>query len=151
MAVHVARPPLEPIRSPYRVRFLGDDQLDQLQAATLRILEEVGVRFPSAMALEILADHGAKVDMASQVVRFPPDLVRRALATAPRYFTMGARVPEYDLHLADGVDLVHDRRLRHRDDRLRHARAAPVAQERRRPRWPGSPTTCRRSGSTGRW
>jgi trimethylamine--corrinoid protein Co-methyltransferase len=103
MAVPVARPPLEPIRSPYRVRFLGDDQLDQLQAATLRILEEVGVRFPSAMALEILADHGAKVDMTSQVVRFPPDLVKRALATAPRYFTMGARVPEYDLHLADGV------------------------------------------------
>jgi trimethylamine--corrinoid protein Co-methyltransferase len=103
MAVPVARPPLEPIRSPYRVRFLGDDQLDQLQAATLRILEEVGVKFPSTMALEILADHGAKVDMASQVVRFPPDLVRRALSTAPRYFTMGARAPEYDLHLADGV------------------------------------------------
>ncbi len=103
MAVPVARPPLEPIRSPYRVRFLGDDQLDQLQAATLRILEEVGVKFPSPMALEILAGHGAKVDMASQVVRFPPDLVRRALSTAPRYFTMGARAPEYDLHLADGV------------------------------------------------
>ncbi len=103
MAVPVARPPLEPIRSPYRVQFLADDQLDQLQAATLRILEEVGVKFPSEMALEILADHGAKVDMASQVVRFPPDLVRRALSTAPRYFTMGARAPEYDLHLADGV------------------------------------------------
>jgi len=97
------RPPLEPIRSPYRVRFLGEDQLDQLQAATLRILEEVGVKFPSAMALQILADHGAKVDMASQVVRFPQDLIRRALSSAPRYFTMGARVPEYDLHLADGV------------------------------------------------
>jgi trimethylamine--corrinoid protein Co-methyltransferase len=103
MAVHVARPPLEPIRSAYRVRFLGEVQLDQLQAATLRILEEVGVKFPSKMALEILADHGAKVDKASQVVRFPPDLVGRALSTAPRYFTMGARVPEYDLHLADGV------------------------------------------------
>jgi trimethylamine--corrinoid protein Co-methyltransferase len=99
----LVRPPLEPIRSPYRVRFLADDQLDQLQAATLEILEEVGVKFPSAVALEILADHGAMVDAASQVVRFPQDLVRRALSTAPRYFTMGARVPEYDLHLADGV------------------------------------------------
>ncbi len=103
MAIHAPRTPLEPIRSPYRVRFLADDQLDQLQAATLQILEDVGVKFPSTMALEILADHGAKVDMASQVVRFPPDLVKRALASAPRYFTMGARVPEYDLHLADGV------------------------------------------------
>jgi len=103
MAVAVARPPLEPIRSPYRVRFLEDEQLARLQAATLRILDEVGVKFPSRMALEILADHGARVDMATQIVRFPPDLVRQALASAPRYFTMGARVPEYDLHLEDGV------------------------------------------------
>jgi trimethylamine--corrinoid protein Co-methyltransferase len=103
MAVAVARPPLEPIRSPYRVRFLEDEQLARLQTATLGILEDVGVKFPSPMALEILADHGARVDRASQVVRFPPELVKRALSTAPRYFTMGARVPEYDLHLEDGV------------------------------------------------
>jgi trimethylamine--corrinoid protein Co-methyltransferase len=99
----VTRPPLEPIRSPYRVQFLDDRQLDELQAATLRILDEVGVRFPSAMALDVLADHGAIVDRATQVVRFPPDLVRRALATVPRTFTMGARVREYDLHLEPGV------------------------------------------------
>ena len=103
MAVNAARPPLEPIRTPYRVRFLDDGQLDQLQEATLHILAEVGVKFPSAMALEVLGDHGAVVNLATQVVRFPPDLVRQALATAPRYFTMGARVPEYDLHLEDGV------------------------------------------------
>jgi trimethylamine--corrinoid protein Co-methyltransferase len=103
MAVAVARPPLEPIRSPYRVRFLEDEQLARLQTATLGILEDVGVKFPSPMALEILAGHGARVDRATQVVRFPPDLVKRALSTAPRYFTMGARVPEYDLHLEDGV------------------------------------------------
>ena len=103
MAVQVGGAPLEPIRSPYRVHFLADDQLDQLQDATLRILEDVGVRFPSAMALEILADHGAKVDVDSEVVRFPPDLVRRAVASAPRYFTMGARASGYDLHLQDGV------------------------------------------------
>ncbi len=103
MAVQIGRAPLEPIRSPYRMHFLADDQLDQLQDATLRILEDVGVRFPSAMALEILADHGAKVDVDSEVVRFPPDLVRRAVASAPRYFTMGARASGYDLHLQDGV------------------------------------------------
>lgn len=103
MAVDVARPPLEPIRTPYRVRFLSDEQLDELQEATLRILDEVGVQFPSAMALEVLGDHGARVDTATQVVRFPPDLVRHALASVPRRFTMGARVPEYDLHLGDGA------------------------------------------------
>jgi trimethylamine--corrinoid protein Co-methyltransferase len=96
-------PPLEPIRSHRRLQFLDDDQLDRLQDGTLRILQEVGVRFPSEAALEILAGHGATVDRATQVVRFPPDLVRQALADAPRYFTMAARDPRFDLHLEDGV------------------------------------------------
>jgi trimethylamine--corrinoid protein Co-methyltransferase len=96
-------PPLEPIRSRRQVRFLDDEQLDRLQDATLRILEDVGVRFPSETALEILADHGANVDRASRIVRFPRDLVRRALATAPRFFTMAARDPRFDLQLEDGV------------------------------------------------
>jgi trimethylamine--corrinoid protein Co-methyltransferase len=96
-------PPLEPIRPHRRVQFLDDEQLDRLQEATLHVLEEVGVRFPSARALEILGDHGARVDGATQVVRFPRDLVRRALASAPRTFTMAARHPAFDLHLEDGV------------------------------------------------
>ena len=98
-----ATPPLEPIRSHRRMQFLDDEQLDRLQDATLRILEEVGVRFPSATALAILDGHGARVDRASGVVRFPRDLVRRALSTAPRHFTMAARDPRFDLHLEDGV------------------------------------------------
>jgi trimethylamine--corrinoid protein Co-methyltransferase len=96
-------PPLEPIRSHRRIQFLDDEQLDRLQEATLRILEEVGVRFPSDRALEILGDHGARVDRASQVVRFPADLVRRALADAPRTFTMAARDPPFDLRLEEGA------------------------------------------------
>lgn len=98
-----ATPPLEPIRSHRRLQFLDDEQLDRLQDATLRILEEVGVRFPSEAALEILDGHGARVDAATGIVRFPRDLVRRALATAPRSFTMAARDPRFDLHLEDGV------------------------------------------------
>jgi len=96
-------PPLEPIRSQHRMRFLDDEQLDRLQDATLRILEDVGVRFPSDRALEILGDHGASVDRDSQIVRFPRELVRRALSSAPRTFTMAARDPRFDLHLQDGV------------------------------------------------
>jgi len=56
------RPPLEPLRSPYRLQYLSPDDLDQLQAATLEILERTGVRFPSEKALQVLAGHGAMVD-----------------------------------------------------------------------------------------
>jgi len=96
-------PPLEPLRTTQRLRCLTDAQLDSLQEATLRILEEVGVRFPSKIALTILADHGARVDRATQIVRFPRDLVRKALQTVPRYFRLGARNEAFDIQLQDGV------------------------------------------------
>jgi trimethylamine--corrinoid protein Co-methyltransferase len=96
-------PPLEPIRTNRRVRFLDPDQLDRLHDATLHVLEEVGVRFPNERSLEILGDHGCAVDAATQVVRFPRDLVVRAMAKAPRSFTMAARNPAFDLVLEDGT------------------------------------------------
>jgi len=94
--------PLEPLKSPYKLQFLSQEQLDQLRLATLEILENTGVRFPSEKALAILADHGAQVDHKNQIVKFPRDLVLKAMATVPRYFTLGARDPRYDLHLEDG-------------------------------------------------
>ena len=80
----VERPPIEPLRSEIRFQYLGVEELDQLQAATLTILEEVGVKFPSEKALALFADYGAQVDHESQIVKLSPDLVRRALATVPR-------------------------------------------------------------------
>jgi trimethylamine---corrinoid protein Co-methyltransferase len=96
-------PPLEPIRTTRRVQFLDEGQLDRLQAATLKVLQEVGVRFPNARSLEILGDHGCAVDLETQIVRFPPDLVRRAMAMAPRSYTMAARNPDFDLVLEEGT------------------------------------------------
>lgn len=96
-------PALEPIETPYRLRFLSDEQLDALQETTLRILEEVGVRFPSPKALTIFADHGAQVDWTSQIVKLSPDLVFQAISHVPRYFCMAGRDPAYDLSLREGV------------------------------------------------
>lgn len=97
------RPALEPLRSAYRIQYLTDEQLDKFQDATLDILENVGVKFPSEKALNVFAEHGANVDKTTQVVKLKRDMVFDALKTAPRYFVMGARAPEYDLHLEDGV------------------------------------------------
>jgi trimethylamine--corrinoid protein Co-methyltransferase len=97
------RPPIEPLRTRQRLHCLREEQLDELQQATLRILEEVGVRFPSDKALALLADHGAKVDRESHIVRFPRELVARALKTAPRTFALGARDRGCDLNLQDGL------------------------------------------------
>jgi trimethylamine--corrinoid protein Co-methyltransferase len=99
----IERPPIEPIRSAYQVQFLTDSQLDRLQEATLQILAEVGVKFPSEEALAAFADHGAEVDFESQIVRIPSELVVEAMGLVPRYFRVGARHPSCDFELEDGV------------------------------------------------
>lgn len=96
-------PPLEPLRTTFHMRFLTDQQLDDLQSATLAIMEKTGVRFPSRKALTIFAEHGAHIDWESQIVKLQPDLVLKALSTIPRFFLMGARNPAYDLQLEKGV------------------------------------------------
>jgi trimethylamine--corrinoid protein Co-methyltransferase len=99
----IERQAIQPIRSAFRFQFQTDEQLDRLQAATLEILETVGVRFPSDKALSIFAEYGANVDHDTQIVRIPSDLLRRAMATVPRYFNLGARNPTCDLELQEGV------------------------------------------------
>ncbi len=81
---------------------LSASQIAALQAGTLRLLDEVGVHLPSSRALQIFADHGARVDWETQIVRIPPDLVRRAMANAPRSFVLAGREPRLDL-LLDGT------------------------------------------------
>ena len=95
--------PLEPLRTTRCLNFLSSKQLDDLQAATLTILEKTGVRIPSQKALAIFAEHGAQVDWGSQVVRMKPEFVLKTLATIPRFFRLGARNPSYDLQLQEGV------------------------------------------------
>ncbi len=87
--MNTERPQIEPIRTTYKLKFLDEKQLDNLQDATLHILENTGVQFPSEKALEIFAGHGADVDRDSQIVKIPPDLVFKAMSTVPRYFTLG--------------------------------------------------------------
>jgi trimethylamine--corrinoid protein Co-methyltransferase len=53
--------------------------------------------------LGIFAEHGALVDHESQIVNFPRELVLKAMSTVPRYCTLGARDPAFDLQLQDGV------------------------------------------------
>jgi len=73
--------------------------LERVRQTTFDILEQVGVRFPSAGAREVFRKHGAKVDDASGVVLLAPDLVEGALATAPRSFVLAGREPRFDLTL----------------------------------------------------
>jgi trimethylamine--corrinoid protein Co-methyltransferase len=94
-------PDIIPFTSPFRAELLTQAELETLQGGTLRLLDEVGVYFPSQRALEIFADHGAQVDWETEIVRIPSDLVRKAMSTAPRSFVLGGREERFDL-LLDG-------------------------------------------------
>lgn len=97
-------PTLQPIVPAYHVNILQEKQLDELQSATLEILEQVGIHCPSDKALKIYAEHGGMVDFSHQVVRLPSQIVMEAMSHAPRFYTMGARHPSFNLKL-DGKAL----------------------------------------------
>jgi len=95
-------PALQPIIPQYHMRILSDEQLVDFKSATLEILEEVGNYCPSKKALDIFAEHGARVDFESQIVKIPSEIVMKAMSHAPRFYTMGARDEAFDLNL-DGT------------------------------------------------
>jgi len=88
-----------PFRSPFQSKVLTQSQLETLKGGTLTLLDEVGVHIPSQRALKIFADHGAKVDMDKETVRILPDLVQKAMSTAPRSFVLAGREERFDLTL----------------------------------------------------
>lgn len=94
-------PDIIPFTSPFKTEILTQSELESLKEKTLYILEEIGVHFPSPKALEIFANHGARVDKKSEIVHIPPELVKKAMSTALRSFVLGGREARFDL-LLDG-------------------------------------------------
>ena len=79
---------IQPIRSKLCLEVLQPDQLADIRAATLQILETVGIHFPSERALQMFEDNGAQVDKQRQIVRIPQKLVLDAMNCAPRTYTL---------------------------------------------------------------
>ncbi len=84
-----------------RLNILSPEDVRQIHSATLEILESLGVKFPSAKALDIWEAHGAAVNRETSEVKIPAGLVEKALRNAPPTYTLAARNPVQDL-LLDG-------------------------------------------------
>jgi trimethylamine--corrinoid protein Co-methyltransferase len=91
---------IQPIRNSLDFKGLTESQLAEIRSATLAILEDVGVHFPTEKTLRIFADHGADVNFETQIVRIPADLVLEAMSKAPRVYALSGRT--------DGTDLILD-------------------------------------------
>jgi trimethylamine--corrinoid protein Co-methyltransferase len=94
---------IEPIKSNIDFAVLDKEQLEQIKTATLHILENVGVRFPSDRALKVFADHEISIEDDSQVVKLPADFVLEAMGNAPRSYTLSGRTEGTDLQVGSGL------------------------------------------------
>ena len=74
--------------------------VERIHELSLRVLAETGILLHYPPARQLLADHGASVDEARQVVRIPRHLVEQALASAPREVTVYSQAdPRHDYRL----------------------------------------------------
>jgi trimethylamine--corrinoid protein Co-methyltransferase len=92
---------------------LNQEQIEQLNSASLQILADPGVWCYNERAANIFKAHGASVSEESQTrvgcwrVSFPPGLVTEAVAQAPSRIVMGARNPQNKLVLDAQVPRVY--------------------------------------------
>jgi trimethylamine--corrinoid protein Co-methyltransferase len=78
---------------------LSQEDVHKIHTATLDVIEQTGVRFPSSKALDIWEENGAIVDRDTMIVKASGRLIEEALAKAPAAYTLGARDPAQDLPL----------------------------------------------------
>lgn len=78
---------------------LSPADVQRIHTTTLDVIESVGVKFPSAKAMDIWEAHGAKVDRETAVVKAPGYLIEEALKKAPPAYALAARDSAQDLPL----------------------------------------------------
>jgi trimethylamine---corrinoid protein Co-methyltransferase len=108
-----------------RFSVVGHADVERIHELSLLILAETGILLYYPPARQLVADHGAAVDEARQVVRIPRRLVEQALAAAPRDVTVYSQSdPRHDYRLyldgrryartTTGLNWILDARASHR-------------------------------------
>ncbi|MHB0886894.1 MAG: trimethylamine methyltransferase family protein [Bacillota bacterium] len=67
---------------------LSRAQVEQVHAAALKVLAETGVFVDSKTALDLLAAHGATVDLERRLAKIPQTLIDKAIRSAPEQFQL---------------------------------------------------------------
>ncbi len=73
------------------IRVLSAEQMERIDDAAMKILEETGMIIQSAEALGLLEKAGCKVDRATSLVRFPRAVVKEAVARMKSGFAAPGR------------------------------------------------------------
>jgi trimethylamine--corrinoid protein Co-methyltransferase len=73
-----------------QVRFLTEDQIEEIHLGALQVLEKTGIEVSEKEALELLSGAGCTVE-GKKRVRIPPHLVEEALSSVPKRMTFSFR------------------------------------------------------------
>ncbi len=86
--------PWREVSNPYPpVEVLSADHIETIHHASLRVLEEIGMRILERTALDSWTSAGARVDRSTMMVRFDRAMIEELIALAPAEFTLHARNP----------------------------------------------------------
>jgi trimethylamine--corrinoid protein Co-methyltransferase len=80
------------------LELLTPELIQQVFAEAFQLLMNPGIKVQLPEAMQLLGDHGAQVDEASQVVRIPEGVARKALETVPHEFCLYDRSGEPVVH-----------------------------------------------------
>jgi len=80
-------------------RVFSRGELYDIHAATLEVLEKIGVIVDEESALKKLSDAGANVDFKTRIVKIPRHLVKESVKKAPRSVLLAGRNRKYDIKL----------------------------------------------------
>ncbi len=85
-----------------KIDVLSGEEISQINDTTLRILEEIGIRFASQRAREMLKKAGCDVDESTSIVKIPEGLVKECLRKVPGSFTLYGRTHDKDVRMESG-------------------------------------------------
>jgi len=85
---------------------LTNDQVERTHAASLEILEKVGLLVHNDRAREIFKEHGCQPETSSQIVKIPANVVEEYRCLIPPTFTFYGRDPKYDRTIPQDAPLI---------------------------------------------
>ncbi len=80
--------------------FLSPEDVEKIHQTSMRVMSEVGVRFPHEDAIAVFEEHGFKTE--GEKVYLEEQQVMDALESVPKPFTIHARDPEKSVVVGDG-------------------------------------------------
>lgn len=90
-----------------QTQVLSAEEKNMIHEESIRILEDVGVKFPSERALDLLEKGGAKIDREKQIAYISRQMVDAALKAAPKEITLAARNESYDFKMPSAFTGYH--------------------------------------------